>query len=485
MKSLYVKIIIVCTIMFGLFYLFFNKDDYNELCSQIEVLDDSEILFFINGKKLLIDMDDDLEVYNTLQLSTDNTNELLVCNSYDLDITFNNEVINDNKIFEFDLNVISDDEYLDLSIDGIDYKIRTLHEDINFTVEGASDDGFYYFDYNNAAVKTDNEGNVVFYTYSDFIRNFKRNEINGEVYYSFLERSYDYDNIDVDGAAHMRLVLLNEDYIEIDSLSYLMTDNGIHDNHSIENHDYQILDFGHYIVTSYVAMSVDNVPDSLIINDSETVNVAAAVFQEIKNGELVFEFNSTNYPELYKYSTDRNNFGDENYEDYMHLNSVYIDPSDNNYIASLRSMDGVIKINRETGELMWILGGKGDMFGITSKQQFSRQHFATISMNGTLTLYDNGVSSKSSRILEFVLDEDNLEILSFDQFKYEDYYGSIRGSALRIDSDEDIFLSAWGYTQDNNAIITEYNYSSDELVIEFYDNTDGNSKNYRVHKYSK
>ena len=42
--------------------------------------------------------------------------------------------------------------------------------------------------------------------------------------------------------------------------------------------------------------------------------------------------------------------------DWSHGNAVILDPTDGNLIVSLRNQDAVVKIDRETGELVWILG---------------------------------------------------------------------------------------------------------------------------------
>ncbi len=170
----------------------------------------------------------------------------------------------------------------------------------------------------------------------------------------------------------------------------------------------------------------------------------------------------------------------------MHLNSVYVDPTDNNYIVSFRSLDSIIKINRDNGELMWTLGGIGDEFNINDTEQFSRQHYATISINNTLTIYDNGNTNEQSRLLEYTLDGENKKILEFNSYQIDGYHGSIRGSVNRISTSENIFLAAWGQTQENRAFITEYNFDTNTKIIEFYDNTSElDSKTYRVHKYGK
>lgn len=460
-------------------------------------LTDTQICIYINNFATIFDLASDNLYFNTTQLTTEMENTVYVQDAKGYTITMSEAPLPEGGYTELHLYKLNADNNVEFKftkeneegkIEETVTHLNALHTEVNFTVEGEStSDQLYYFDYNDAAVKTNNAGEVVFYKYTDFIRDFRRNEIDGEVYYSYLERATvgDYDNIDVTGCAHMRLIILNENYEAIDRVDYLLTDNGYIENHSIENHEYQMYALGHYIVTSYSAMEVDNIPEELTLDGSTTGKVAAAVFQEIIEGELVFEFNSTNYPELYEYSADRNIFGEEEHQDYIHMNSVIIDPSDNNYILSLRSLDSIVKIDSQTSEIVWVLGGKGDMFGISDKYQFSRQHFATISELGTLTLYDNGVTSEQSRVLEFELDEENLEIINVDIYQLDGYFGDIRGAVLRMSTTEDLFLISLGHTQENKAIITEYNFTTDEKVIEFYDQTERNSRNYRSRKYDQ
>lgn len=457
-------------------------------------LTSEEICIYINNFATILDVTADDTTIDTTQLTSEMANEIAVTDTKDYEIKINGELLSAGNKMLLELDELNHDTKISVEIknDEIETQlwINTLHSQVNFTVEGQnSDDVYYYFDYDDSAVKTNNAGEVVFYKTTDFIRNFKRVELGDEVCYTYIERATagEYDNIGVDGCADMRTIVMNSDYVVIDRLDFLLTDNGIHENHAVENHEFQMLGEGHYIVTAYVASDVSNVPEELTVDGTSNATVSAAVFQEIKDGELVFEFNSTNYPEFYGYNPTYNDgsYDSEEYQDYMHINSVCVDPKDNNYIVSLRNINAIVKVDHETAELVWILGGIGDMFGITDDQQFSRQHFARLSMNDTLTIFDNGVLSEHSRAIEFELDEVNMEIINFYSYDDFDYYGSIRGSTLRVDSNEDVFLSAWGTTQENNAIMTEYNYTTDEMVIEFYDHAPVDKcRNYRVHRYN-
>ena len=46
----------------------------------------------------------------------------------------------------------------------------------------------------------------------------------------------------------------------------------------------------------------------------------------------------------------------------MHINSISIDPSDNNLVISGRNTVRLYKVDRKTGRVIWRLGGKHSHF---------------------------------------------------------------------------------------------------------------------------
>lgn len=101
--------------------------------------------------------------------------------------------------------------------------------------------------------------------------------------------------------------------------------------------------------------------------------------------------------------------------DYIHVNSATYD-SDGNILISCRHLDEVIKINRQTGAVIWRFGGsrsKGNQFrflndSINDFVGFSHQHTAARTADGTILMYDNGNLKplpRFSRAVEYELDE--------------------------------------------------------------------------------
>jgi hypothetical protein len=95
--------------------------------------------------------------------------------------------------------------------------------------------------------------------------------------------------------------------------------------------------------------------------------------------------------------------------DYFHVNSVDLD-SDGNLLVSARNTWTVYKINRQTGQIMWRLGGKQSSFSMESGTPFAYQHDARRQPDGTITLFDNGADPKvhpESRGIALKLDPRN------------------------------------------------------------------------------
>jgi hypothetical protein len=82
--------------------------------------------------------------------------------------------------------------------------------------------------------------------------------------------------------------------------------------------------------------------------------------------------------------------------------------ADSNYIISFRNMGSVVKMDRNTGAIIWQLGGVRSNFTIVNDPLgfFSAQHFARRLPNGHILMYDDGIrhSPQQSRAVEYALD---------------------------------------------------------------------------------
>ncbi len=188
-----------------------------------------------------------------------------------------------------------------------------------------------------------------------------------------------------------------------------------HGTLSAEGHDFLMLDTGHYVAMSYVQRTVDLSQ----VNPawSTQAQVMNAVVQEVQGGNVLVEWDSANVPSLYTDSVDGNAYANAStptaLSDYLHLNSMDIDQADGNFVFSFRHTNSIVKVDRKTAKILWTLGGKEDMFGLTSDQVFSHQHHVRTHPDGSITVFDNGNNLHQTRVLRFVLDETNHTVTSF------------------------------------------------------------------------
>ena len=119
--------------------------------------------------------------------------------------------------------------------------------------------------------------------------------------------------------------------------------------------------------------------------------------------------------------------------DYVHMNSIAVD-YDGHLLISSRHLSECTKINRQSGEIIWRLGGKNNQFNfINEPDQFSFQHdFRPVpGKPDHYTLFDNGNQReiKYSRALEFKLDAVNMIAEKTWEYRHSpDRYSRIMGN---------------------------------------------------------
>ncbi|MFM9970995.1 MAG: aryl-sulfate sulfotransferase [Burkholderiales bacterium] len=118
--------------------------------------------------------------------------------------------------------------------------------------------------------------------------------------------------------------------------------------------------------------------------------------------------------------------GFPNHADWTHGNGVVVDPRDGNIIVSFRNQDAVMKIERSSGEILWILGNH-EGWNDSLKKKLLRPigelrwpfhgHNPRVTPQGTIVMFDNGIfqampfapmlppAKTFSRGVEFEVDE--------------------------------------------------------------------------------
>lgn len=166
-------------------------------------------------------------------------------------------------------------------------------------------------------------------------------------------------------------------------------------NYDGDLHEFQLTEDGTALVTIYDILPADLTP----IGGPAFGWIYDGLFQEIDiaTGQLIFEWRaSEHFPinSTFKTFVGSGTNRDEAF-DYYHINSVDKD-DEGNYIVSARHTHTVSCIDRNTGNMLWTLGGKLNEFQDMSDgaaTSFSWQHDARWQGNNTLTLFDNAASS--------------------------------------------------------------------------------------------
>lgn len=123
--------------------------------------------------------------------------------------------------------------------------------------------------------------------------------------------------------------------------------------------------------------------------------------------------------------------------DFDHPNALRFD-TDGNYIISYRVLGTVVKVDKNTGKVIWRLGGLKSDFTFLNDPQggFSAQHDAQVLANGDILLFDNGWrhNPQFSRAVEYRLDETAKTATlvwsySHDPASFTPYTGSVQRMA--------------------------------------------------------
>lgn len=160
-------------------------------------------------------------------------------------------------------------------------------------------------------------------------------------------------------------------------------------------HDMVITSRGTALLMIYSAVQWNLTP----VGGPERRPVHEAVVQEvdIETGAVLFEWHSLGAVLLAESYQDLD--ADGRIYDYIHPNSVRVD-DDGDLLVSARHTSAVYKIDRETGRIIWRLGGKRSDFELGPGVRFGWQHDAQRQDDGSLTIFDNGGNSEERRLRE-------------------------------------------------------------------------------------
>ena len=128
-----------------------------------------------------------------------------------------------------------------------------------FTVEGETDlPGNFYISFPSERdlIMLDGKGNIVWSKHEDITAesglgsfwDFKKHEIDGEVYYSYHDETGTYDNYNLIGFSPGERVILDENFNEIKRITFEASD-AVEKGAPLDGHDFLMIDLDHYILS--------------------------------------------------------------------------------------------------------------------------------------------------------------------------------------------------------------------------------------------
>ncbi|MEW5798325.1 MAG: aryl-sulfate sulfotransferase [Bacteroidota bacterium] len=228
--------------------------------------------------------------------------------------------------------------------------------------------------------------------------------------------------------------------------------------YTADSHDFLLLPNGHALLFASDPQPVDM---SLVVPGGKPdATVIGAVIQELDaERNVVFQWRTWDYiPILSSYIDLKTQT-----VDYAHMNSLEVDAEGNIYTV-MRHTSNIVKINRETGDIEWILGGKQNQFTFIGENEanapnyFSYPHHVTVLPNGNITLFDNGDQHvpKYSRGVEYKLDMKSKTATMVWEFRHSpDIYTSSGGSMQRLPNGNSIVGWSRGGSTSGNPAFTE------------------------------
>ncbi|MHB9005257.1 MAG: arylsulfotransferase family protein, partial [Coriobacteriia bacterium] len=173
-------------------------------------------------------------------------------------------------------------------------------------------------------------------------------------------------------------------------------------------HELHVLPNGNYYIFGKRQVQVDM--SKIVSGGQSNAEIIDGALQEYDaSGNLIFQWDAIDHYKI----TDVDNYVDLTQPtiDFSHFNSVAWD-SDGDLLISARNLDEITKVDPNTGNIIWRLGGKNNQFTfINDNLGFSRQHDIRRFSNGDISIFDNGdyhpVPTPYSSGVEYKLDELN------------------------------------------------------------------------------
>jgi hypothetical protein len=275
----------------------------------------------------------------------------------------------------------------------------------------------------------DNLGRVVWFSKDRYATDFKVQRYRGEPVLTWWEGGI------VAGHGVGEYLIFDSSYREI---MKVQAGNG----YKGDLHEFSITPRDTALLTAYTKTRTDLSP----IGGPEDGLVWGGIAQELdlESGEVLFEWRSLDHVGV-----------EESYRkppqdpgtalDYFHINTIEID-FDGNFLISAKGTSAVYKVDPESGEIMWRLGGKESDFEMGPGTRFVSQHDSRRQSDGTITIFDNGAppqEHEQSRGIVLELDMDEMSATLVREYTLPNKPLSTSQGNVQVLPDGNVFVG-WG-----------------------------------------
>src|SRR5215211_2779431 len=299
------------------------------------------------------------------------------------------------------------------------------------------------------------------------VMNFRAQTYKGETVLTWWEGYYT-------GYGQREYVIFDGSYREIARFGAANGYNGDH-------HEFLISPQDTALITIYNAVPRDL---TSVGGSRDSVAIQGIVQElDIQTGEVLFQWQSIDHvglEETYVAPSEDHYPG----IDYFHINSIDVEP-DNNLLISARETSAVYKIDRNSGEVIWRLGGKRSDFEMGPGSRFAFQHDARRLPDGTISIFDNGTlvfengtpkAVEESRAIVLDLDERKMKATLVREYIHPDkQYADVAGN-MQVLPNGNAFVG-WGRA----LAVSEFSKDG-ELLFDF--RVSPENRSYRAFRFS-
>ncbi len=130
---------------------------------------------------------------------------------------------------------------------------------------------------------------------------------------------------------------------------------------------------------------------------------------------------------------------------WSHANALDYLPEEDAYVVGFRHLNALVKVDRASGETLWVLGGDYSDFTLAGGSWFTNQHQVDLTEHGLL-VFDNGSTDDGvSRAVEYRVDEETREVEQIWTYVASPpFYNALLGDVQRLGDDSLVVWSARG-----------------------------------------